>query len=66
MRLAPADIRELGVVGDPQECARAIGRLADAGARSVVLAPLGNDVNAQVERLAGEVLPLVRASPVAT
>jgi 5,10-methylenetetrahydromethanopterin reductase len=62
MRLAPADPRELAVVGDAAACARAIGRLADAGARSVVLAPLGDDVDAQVERLAAEVLPLVRAA----
>jgi 5,10-methylenetetrahydromethanopterin reductase len=63
MRLAPADARELGVVGDPPTCARAIGRLADAGARSIVFAPLGNDVDGQVARLAAEVLPLVRAAP---
>jgi alkanesulfonate monooxygenase SsuD/methylene tetrahydromethanopterin reductase-like flavin-dependent oxidoreductase (luciferase family) len=66
MRLAPTDVRELGVVGGPEECARAISRLADAGARSIVLAPLGDDVNAQVERLAVDVLPLVRAPAAAT
>jgi alkanesulfonate monooxygenase SsuD/methylene tetrahydromethanopterin reductase-like flavin-dependent oxidoreductase (luciferase family) len=60
VRLAPADWRELGVVGDPHACARAIGRLAAAGAHSVVLAPLGEDVDVQLERLATKVLPLVR------
>lgn len=62
MRLAPADARELGVFGDPASCARAIGRLARAGARSVVLVPLGEDLDVQVERLGGEVAPLVRAA----
>jgi alkanesulfonate monooxygenase SsuD/methylene tetrahydromethanopterin reductase-like flavin-dependent oxidoreductase (luciferase family) len=62
MRLAPADLRELGGVGDPPACARAIGRLAAAGAQSVVLAPLGDDIEAQLDRLAAEVLPLVRTS----
>jgi alkanesulfonate monooxygenase SsuD/methylene tetrahydromethanopterin reductase-like flavin-dependent oxidoreductase (luciferase family) len=61
-RLAPDDERELGVFGDPESCARAIGRLARAGARSVVLVPLGDDLDAQVERLGAEVLPLVRAA----
>ena len=42
--------------------ARAIGRLAQAGARSVVLVPLGDDLDTQVERLGAEVLPLVRAA----
>jgi alkanesulfonate monooxygenase SsuD/methylene tetrahydromethanopterin reductase-like flavin-dependent oxidoreductase (luciferase family) len=62
MRLAPADMRELGVFGDPASCARAIGRLAQAGATSVVLVPLGEDPDAQVERLGAEVVPLVRAA----
>jgi 5,10-methylenetetrahydromethanopterin reductase len=62
MRLAPDDKRELGVFGDPESCARAIGRLAQAGARSVVLVPLGDDLDAQVERLGAEVLPLVRVA----
>ncbi len=61
VRLAPADERELGVVGDPSACARAIDRLAAAGANSVVLMPLGEDTESQVDRLGAEVLPLVRA-----
>lgn len=59
VRLAPADIRDLGVVGEPHRCARAISRLVAAGADSVVLAPIGEDVDRQVERLISEVLPLV-------
>jgi 5,10-methylenetetrahydromethanopterin reductase len=59
-RLAPDDERELGVVGSPAECAGAIARLAAAGAHSVVLAPLGDDLDEQLDRLASEVLPLVR------
>lgn len=61
MRLAPADERELGVLGDPSACARGIDRLAAAGANTVVLMPLGEDVERQVDRLGAEVLPLVRA-----
>jgi 5,10-methylenetetrahydromethanopterin reductase len=60
VRLAPADERELAVAGSPGECAAAIARLAAAGAHSVVLAPLGVDVDEQLDRLAAEVLPLVR------
>jgi 5,10-methylenetetrahydromethanopterin reductase len=62
VRLAPADERELGVVGDASACARAICRLAAAGADSVVLIPLGGNIEAQVDRLGAEVIPLVRAS----
>ena len=48
--------RELAVAGDPASCAAAIRGLAEAGADSVVLAPVGPDPAGQVERLAGEVL----------
>jgi 5,10-methylenetetrahydromethanopterin reductase len=61
VRLAPADERELGVVGSPDACAQAIARLAAAGAHSIVLAPLGDDIEDQLDRLATEVLPLVRS-----
>jgi alkanesulfonate monooxygenase SsuD/methylene tetrahydromethanopterin reductase-like flavin-dependent oxidoreductase (luciferase family) len=61
VRLAPADPLELGVLGDPAACARAIGRLAEAGAHSVVMVPLGDDREEQLDRLAADVLPLVRA-----
>jgi alkanesulfonate monooxygenase SsuD/methylene tetrahydromethanopterin reductase-like flavin-dependent oxidoreductase (luciferase family) len=65
VRMAPANERELGVVGDPAACARAIDRLAAAGAHSVVLIPLGRDIEAQLDRLGAEVLPLIGgAAPV--
>jgi alkanesulfonate monooxygenase SsuD/methylene tetrahydromethanopterin reductase-like flavin-dependent oxidoreductase (luciferase family) len=65
-RLAPPEIRELGVAGTPTGCAAAVRRLAQAGATSVVLAPLGDDIEAQVDRLGAELLPLIRAAtPVA-
>jgi 5,10-methylenetetrahydromethanopterin reductase len=60
-RLAPADLSELGAIGRPAACARTISGLAAAGANSIVLTPLGDDVDAQVDRIGAEVLPLVRA-----
>jgi alkanesulfonate monooxygenase SsuD/methylene tetrahydromethanopterin reductase-like flavin-dependent oxidoreductase (luciferase family) len=53
--------RELAVAGDPVSCAAAIQRLAEAGADSVVLAPVGPDPSHQVEMLAREVLPSLMA-----
>jgi 5,10-methylenetetrahydromethanopterin reductase len=53
--------RELAVAGDPASCAAAIQRLAEAGADSVVLAPVGPDPSRQVEMLAREVLPSLMA-----
>jgi alkanesulfonate monooxygenase SsuD/methylene tetrahydromethanopterin reductase-like flavin-dependent oxidoreductase (luciferase family) len=49
------------VAGDPASCAAAIQRLAEAGADSVVLAPVGPDPSRQVEMLAREVLPSLMA-----
>jgi 5,10-methylenetetrahydromethanopterin reductase len=62
VRLAGADPSpaSLGVVGDAAACAEAIQRLADAGAHSVVLAPVGGGLDDQVERLAGDVLQRLR------
>jgi 5,10-methylenetetrahydromethanopterin reductase len=61
VRLAPDDPLDLAVAGDPGSCARAIGRLAEAGAHSVVLVPVGDDLEEQLDRVAADVLPLLRA-----
>lgn len=60
---SPSDaaIAEVGAVGTPEDCASAIRRLADAGATTVVLLPLGDDPDGQVARFGRDVLPLVRA-----
>lgn len=51
------DLRSLAVVGDATACARAIERLWDAGADSVVLVPRHEDHEEQVARFAADVLP---------
>jgi alkanesulfonate monooxygenase SsuD/methylene tetrahydromethanopterin reductase-like flavin-dependent oxidoreductase (luciferase family) len=49
------------VAGPPGDCASAVRRLAEAGASSVVLWPIGADPNAQLERFAEDVVPLILA-----
>jgi 5,10-methylenetetrahydromethanopterin reductase len=51
------DLRSLAVVGDAADCARAVERLWDAGADSVVLVPRHEDHDEQVARFAADVLP---------
>jgi alkanesulfonate monooxygenase SsuD/methylene tetrahydromethanopterin reductase-like flavin-dependent oxidoreductase (luciferase family) len=51
------DLRSLAVVGDATDCARAVERLEDAGADSVVPVPRHGDHDDQVARFAEEVLP---------
>ena len=51
---------QLAVVGTPSECANAIAALHDAGAGSVVVIPGLDQSEAQVTRLAREVVPLLR------
>jgi 5,10-methylenetetrahydromethanopterin reductase len=53
------DLRSLAVVGDATDCARAVERLWEAGADSVVLVPRQGDHEEQVARFAAEVLPLL-------
>lgn len=46
--------------GDPAACAQAIASLHEAGASDVILMPQGPDPVAELERVAGEVAPLLR------
>lgn len=51
---------ELAIAGTPPDCARAVERLAAAGARAIALVPVGEAEMKQVREFAGEVLPLLR------
>jgi 5,10-methylenetetrahydromethanopterin reductase len=54
-------MRDLGVVGNPEECADQVQRLLDAGADSVALFPLPPDRSEAIIRLAAaEIMPRVR------
>jgi 5,10-methylenetetrahydromethanopterin reductase len=55
-------VQRLAVAGDPQECADALGRFANAGADSVILVPVGAGIEQQMDRLTREVLPALRGS----
>jgi 5,10-methylenetetrahydromethanopterin reductase len=59
--LDPDRLRGLAVAGNGEDCAAAIVALWDAGADSVVLVPRGEDRDAQVARLVGDVLPRLRS-----
>jgi alkanesulfonate monooxygenase SsuD/methylene tetrahydromethanopterin reductase-like flavin-dependent oxidoreductase (luciferase family) len=52
-------IDQLNVVGPPEACAAAIGRLVEAGADSVVLVPLPDKDLAELDLFAGRLLPLL-------
>jgi probable F420-dependent oxidoreductase len=55
-------IEDVAVAGTPDDVARGLREVADAGAERILLNPLGADVaedRAQMERLAAEVLPRV-------
>lgn len=54
--------RDVAVAGDPAACAHAIRAFADAGVQTLVLAPVGQDPEGQVVRLAGDVRPATEAS----
>jgi alkanesulfonate monooxygenase SsuD/methylene tetrahydromethanopterin reductase-like flavin-dependent oxidoreductase (luciferase family) len=60
---APIDLgtlaAEVAVHGDEASCVAGLQRLGGAGATSVVLQPVGRDVDGQIERFAAGVLPLV-------
>ncbi|MET9325675.1 LLM class flavin-dependent oxidoreductase [Tsukamurella sp. NPDC003166] len=54
---------EVAVTGTPEQVADGLREVVDAGARTVLLNPMGSDVAAdreQLERLHAEVLPLLR------
>jgi alkanesulfonate monooxygenase SsuD/methylene tetrahydromethanopterin reductase-like flavin-dependent oxidoreductase (luciferase family) len=53
-------IAQLAVAGTPSDCRDAILKLADAGADSIVLVPLENDLET-VTYLSESVLPLLNA-----
>lgn len=65
--LAEGDLRGLAervsVTGNPAACADAITRLFDAGADDVILVPQGEDPLAELERVMGEVVPLLARDP---
>lgn len=52
---------EITVHGDEASCVAELKRFGDAGATSVVLLPVGEDFDGQVERLASGVLPVLAA-----
>lgn len=54
-------IEAVGVAGTPDECARALDDVVDAGAGLILLNPLYDDTE-QMERVAAEVLPRLRAA----
>lgn len=54
-------IRGLGVVGSPEDCAAGVRAFEAAGATSLILWPLDSDPLPQLERFAGTVLPLLGA-----
>lgn len=51
------DLRSLAVVGDADDCARAVDALWQAGADTVVLVPRHDDHDEQAARFAADVLP---------
>lgn len=59
-RLALADT--IGVCGDVGMCTGAVRQLAEAGADTIVLAPLADSSEAQLERFAHEVMPSLQDS----
>jgi 5,10-methylenetetrahydromethanopterin reductase len=51
----------VAIAGTPQECAESIMALHAAGASSIVVLPVGPGQRDQLERVAGDVLPLLTA-----
>jgi 5,10-methylenetetrahydromethanopterin reductase len=63
--LQPAIVERVAIAGTAQDCAQSVMRLAAAGARSVILWPIGENADEQLERFASDVLPLVQCSRIA-
>jgi alkanesulfonate monooxygenase SsuD/methylene tetrahydromethanopterin reductase-like flavin-dependent oxidoreductase (luciferase family) len=57
---------ELAIVGSPTECAESVARFSSAGAARVILAAIGPDYDAQYERFASAVLPLLTIDAAST
>jgi 5,10-methylenetetrahydromethanopterin reductase len=55
------ELERVAIVGTPSQCAKQVMRLHCAGASSVVLSPIGEDPEVQLERFSADVLPLVLA-----
>jgi alkanesulfonate monooxygenase SsuD/methylene tetrahydromethanopterin reductase-like flavin-dependent oxidoreductase (luciferase family) len=51
-----ADLTAVAVIGPPDDCARGLRAVADAGAGLILLNPLFDEAG-QMERLAAEVIP---------
>jgi alkanesulfonate monooxygenase SsuD/methylene tetrahydromethanopterin reductase-like flavin-dependent oxidoreductase (luciferase family) len=60
-QLEDGELDGVAIVGTPHDCARKIMALHAAGASSIVLLPVGEDHRDQLERVAGDVLPLLKA-----
>jgi alkanesulfonate monooxygenase SsuD/methylene tetrahydromethanopterin reductase-like flavin-dependent oxidoreductase (luciferase family) len=58
--LDAAALARVGIAGTAAECAEGIARFGAAGATTVVVMPVGEAPDAQVERFAADVLPRVR------
>lgn len=53
------DLRAVSAIGTPEQCAAFLAELHAAGARHVLLHPLGGDLRTQVERASADLLPLL-------
>ena len=58
-----SQIENMAIAGAPRDCTASISRMHAAGAASLVFVPVGDDHEAQLERIATDVLPLVAATP---
>jgi alkanesulfonate monooxygenase SsuD/methylene tetrahydromethanopterin reductase-like flavin-dependent oxidoreductase (luciferase family) len=57
VRRDPAELRARVCVGSPEHCAELLARYAQAGCQRIFFWPIGDEPR-QIERIAGEVLPL--------
>jgi alkanesulfonate monooxygenase SsuD/methylene tetrahydromethanopterin reductase-like flavin-dependent oxidoreductase (luciferase family) len=54
-------VARVSIAGDPEQCTDALARLAEAGAATVLVRPVGPRPVEQVERFAAEVMPSFNA-----